>query len=79
MPLKSSSSKKNISKNIKELVADNKKTGKAMWANWVKRPMKQIIAISLNLKPKEISKKDKMMDKGKKEKKVEKKEYKTKK
>lgn len=39
---------KNIGKNIKELVADNKKSGKAKGANGKARPMKQIIAISLN-------------------------------
>lgn len=71
--------KKNISKNISELKADNKKSWKAKWANWTPRPMKQILAIALStakVKPKEDSKKDKKMDIGKKEMKVEKKEYK---
>lgn len=40
--------KKNIGKNITELKADNRKKGKAMGANGVKRSMKQIIAISLS-------------------------------
>lgn len=39
---------KNVGKNIKELIADNKKKGKAKGANGKKRSMKQIIAISLN-------------------------------
>lgn len=39
---------KNIGKNIKELIADNKKKGKAKGAGGKTRPMKQIIAISLN-------------------------------
>lgn len=39
---------KNVSKNIKELIADNKKKGKAKGAGGKARPMKQIIAISLN-------------------------------
>ena len=39
---------KNVSKNIKELIKDNSKTGKARGAGGKKRPMKQIIAISLN-------------------------------
>ena len=73
--------KKNIGKNISELKADNKKSGKAKWAGWTPRPMKQILAIALStakVKPKsmETSKKDKKMDIGKKEMKVEKKEYK---
>ena len=37
---------KNIQKNIKELIKDNSKKGKAMGANGVKRPMKQIVAIA---------------------------------
>lgn len=37
---------KSISKNIKELVSDNKKKGKSMGANGKKRPMKQIVAIA---------------------------------
>jgi hypothetical protein len=45
-----------------------------MWDNGTKRPMKQIIAIALNVKPKEWSKKEQKWDKGK-EFKIEKKEY----
>ena len=37
---------KNIQKNIKELVKDNKKSGKAKGANGKARPMKQIEAIA---------------------------------
>lgn len=37
---------KSVKKNIKELVADNKKSGKARGAQGKKRPMKQIIAIA---------------------------------
>lgn len=48
MPLKKGSSKKVISENIRELVRDNKKKGKAMGANGKKRPMKQIVAIALS-------------------------------
>lgn len=40
--------KKNIGKNITELKADNKKTGKAKGAGGKVRPMKQIIAIALS-------------------------------
>lgn len=39
---------KNVSKNIKELYADNKKSGKARGANGKPRSRKQIIAISLH-------------------------------
>lgn len=39
---------KNVGKNIKELVKDNSKKGKARGANGKVRPMKQIIAISLS-------------------------------
>ena len=46
--LKSGKSKKTISQNIRELVKDNKKTGKEKWANGKVRPMKQIIAIALS-------------------------------
>lgn len=46
MPLKKG--KKNVGYNIKELIADNMKKGKAMGANGKKRPMKQIIAIALS-------------------------------
>lgn len=38
---------KDVSKNISELVKDNKKKGKARGAGGKKRPMKQIIAIAL--------------------------------
>lgn len=37
---------KNVQRNIKELIADNKKHGKAMGAMGKKRPMKQIMAIA---------------------------------
>lgn len=46
MPLKKG--KKNIGKNITELKADNKKSGKARGANGKVRPMKQILAIALS-------------------------------
>lgn len=39
---------KNVSKNIRELIADNKKKGKEMGASGHKRPFKQIVAIALN-------------------------------
>jgi hypothetical protein len=39
---------KNVGKNIKELIADNKKKGKSKGANGKAKQMKQIIAISLN-------------------------------
>lgn len=69
---------KNIWKNITELKADNKKSGKAKWAEWKVRSKSQILAIALNVagvKPKEGSKKEQKWDKGK-EMKIEKKEYK---
>lgn len=47
MPLKKG--KKNIGKNIKELLADNKKKGKAKGANGKTRSKKQILAIALNV------------------------------
>ena len=47
MPLKSS--KKNIGKNIRELMADNKKSGKARGANGKPRSKSQILAIALNV------------------------------
>lgn len=52
--------KKNIGKNITELKADNKKTGKEKGAGGKVRPMKQIIAIVLDtagVKPKKSKKK----------------------
>lgn len=48
--LKTWKSKKAFISNIKELVADNKKKWKEMWANWKKRPMKQILAIAYSKK-----------------------------
>lgn len=39
---------RSVSKNIRELVADNKKKGKARGAGGKKRPMKQILAIALS-------------------------------
>jgi len=47
MPLKSG--KKNIGKNIRELMADNKKSGKARGANGKPRSKAQILAIALNV------------------------------
>lgn len=38
----------NVSSNVKELYADNKKSGKAKGANGKPRSRKQIIAIALN-------------------------------
>lgn len=46
MPLKKG--KKNVGYNISELVADNKKKGKARGAGGKVRPMKQILAIALS-------------------------------
>lgn len=46
MPLKSG--KKNIGANIRELKADNMKSGKAKGAMGKARPMKQILAIALS-------------------------------
>ena len=46
--LKKGKSNKIISRNIRELVKDNKKTGKAKGAMGKERPMKQIIAIALS-------------------------------
>lgn len=46
MPLKKG--KKNIGYNIKELMKDNKKKGKAKGANGKPRSKKQIIAIALS-------------------------------
>jgi len=45
MPLKKG--KKNVGKNIRELMADNKKSGKARGANGKPRSRKQILAIAL--------------------------------
>lgn len=39
---------KNVSKNVRELIADNKKSGKARGAGGKVRPMKQILAIALS-------------------------------
>lgn len=39
---------KNVSKNIKELYKDNKKSGKARGMNGKPRSKKQIIAIAMN-------------------------------
>lgn len=49
MPLKKGTSQKTISKNIRELYADNKKSGKARGANGNPRSKKQIIAIALTV------------------------------
>ncbi len=38
----------NVKQNIKELYADNQKSGKEKGANGKKRSLKQIVAISLN-------------------------------
>jgi hypothetical protein len=46
MPLRKG--KENVGRNIKELMADNKKSGKARGANGKPRSMKQIKAIALN-------------------------------
>lgn len=39
---------KSVSKNIRELMNDNKKTGKARGANGTPRSRKQIVAIALS-------------------------------
>ena len=52
MPLKKGTSKKTFVSNVKELIADNKKSGKAKGANGKKRPMKQILAIAYSQKKK---------------------------
>jgi hypothetical protein len=62
MPLKKGSSQKTISMNIRELVKDNKKTGKAKGAMGKARPMKQIVAIALSM----AGKTRKQMKKGQK-------------
>jgi hypothetical protein len=49
MPMKKGTSQKSISKNIRELYADNKKSGKARGANGKPRGKKQIIAIALSV------------------------------
>ncbi len=51
---------KDVSKNIKELYADNKKTGKARGANGKVRGRAQIIAIAMDA-AKKAKKKRKMM------------------
>jgi hypothetical protein len=52
---------KNISKNIKELYDDNKKSGKEKGANGKERSRKQIIAIAMSVagKSKVVNKKGK--------------------
>lgn len=73
--------KKNIGFNIRELKADNQKSGSEKWANGKPRTMAQIIAISLSkatpMKKTQETKKENMMDKklGAKEKKNEMSEY----
>lgn len=47
MPLQKG--KKNIGKNIRELMADNKKSGKARGAGGKPRSKAQILAIALNV------------------------------
>jgi hypothetical protein len=49
MPLKKGSSQKTISANIRELVRDNKKTGKARGQGGKPRSRKQILAIALSV------------------------------
>lgn len=49
MPLKKGSSRKTISANIRELMADNKKKGKARGQGGKPRSRKQIIAIALTV------------------------------
>ena len=49
MPLKKGSSQKTISSNIRELMRDNKKTGKARGQNGKPRSRKQILAIVLSV------------------------------
>lgn len=39
---------KNVGQNVRELMADNKKSGKAKGANGKSRSRKQIVAIALN-------------------------------
>lgn len=46
MPLKKWTSKKTFVSNIKELVADNKKSWKEKWAWGKERSIKQILAIA---------------------------------
>lgn len=50
--LKKGTSKKTFVSNVKELIADNKKSGKAKGAGGKKRPMKQILAIAYAQKKK---------------------------
>ena len=47
MPLKKGSSSKTVSANIKELYADNKKSGNAKGANGKPRSRRQILAIAM--------------------------------
>lgn len=48
---------KSVSKNVRELYADNKKSGKARGANGKVRSREQIIAISMNAAGKSKKKK----------------------
>lgn len=59
MPLLKWRSKATIWKNISELKADNKKSGKEKGASGKERSMKQIVAIALNVAkvPKKTNKK----------------------
>jgi len=66
--------KKNIGKNISELKADNKKSGKEKGAEWKERPMKQIIAIALNVA--KVPKKEDMKHEKREIKKTQKKDKK---
>ena len=52
MPLKPSSSKKNIAFNFRELKKDNQRKGRTRGANGKKRSRAQMIAIALNVKKK---------------------------
>lgn len=69
------SGKKNIGANIRELKADNKKKWKEKGAGWKERPMKQILAIALNV-AKVPKKKEWMKHEKKESKKIETKEHK---
>lgn len=72
--------KKNIGKNITELKKDNEKKGKEKGANGTPRSMAQIKAIALSTaKVKKEPKSESKRDKGYKENKIEKNEYRRKK